>query len=63
MLAMNPRKLDEILESIVETMGYSAHRPFIGHGKFSKTESAVLSYDRLMEVLVDGMNPRKGLLD
>jgi hypothetical protein len=63
MLAVNPRKLDEILESIVKTMGYNTHRPFIGYGKFSKTKSAVLSYDRLMEVLVDGMNPRKGLLD
>jgi hypothetical protein len=63
MLVVNPRKLDEILEGIVKTMGYNTYRPFIGYGKFSKTKSAVLSYDRLMEVLVDGMNPRNGLPD
>lgn len=60
MLAVEPRKLNEIPESIVKTMGYNTHRPFIGYGKFFKTESAVLSYDRLMEVL-EGMNPRKGV--
>ena len=59
MLAVDPRKLDEIPESIVEMMGYNTHRPFIGYGKFFKTKSVVLSYDKLMEVLVGGMNPRK----
>ena len=59
MLAVDPRKLDEIPESIVKMMGYNTHRPSIGHGKFFKTKSIVLSYDKQMEVLVGGMNPRK----
>lgn len=31
MLAVDPRKLDEIPENIVEMMGYNTHRPFIGY--------------------------------
>lgn len=49
MLAVDPRKLDEIPESIVEMMGYNTHRPFIGYGEFFGTKSVVLSYDKLME--------------
>jgi hypothetical protein len=61
MPVVDSRKLNEILESIAKMMGYNMHRPFISYGKFFKTESAMLSYNKLMEVLVDGMNPRKGV--
>ncbi len=33
-LAVDPRRLGEIPERIVDMVGYQTHRPFIGYGQY-----------------------------
>lgn len=58
-LAVDPRKLDEIPPRIVDMMGYRVHQPFIGYGKLLQS----CSYTSLLlpsDVhAADALNPRK----
>lgn len=58
-LCVDPRKLPEIPERVVDMMGYKSAFPFLGSGRLLCIEMRTVSNDLF---LVDGMNPRKGML-
>lgn len=72
-LAVDPRRLEQIDRRIVEMMGYKIHRPFIGYGELdlhhlfvernvirggSKGKKGEL--EECLRLIADGLNPIRG---
>ena len=55
---MDPRRLDEIPQQIVDLMGYKIQIPFTGYGELLEFRQVAL--DDAETPIVDGMNPRDG---
>ena len=69
-LAVDPRRLEQIDRRIVEMMGYKIHRPFIGYGELSlehlvakdgtKKIGGEENIDECLRLIADGLNPIRG---
>ena len=55
-LAVDPRRLDEIPQQIVDLMGYKIQMPFTGYGESAFT----VLFDVAERGTVDGLSPRAG---
>lgn len=61
-LSVDPRKLGDIPEKVVDMMGYKSGFPFLGSGKFTDRKYDINLHDELNFARpVDGLNPRKGM--